>query len=284
MIVCLAAGVADAALLPVASLVQSIAAGVVYAALAFALRAVPSEAISGAAPQGLGLRHAPPPVVVLRGHNVNVWDLRPLERLTGELRRLGAPTGSNLHQVEGLGLPIVPARAPRDSLPAGRAAGAAAYALGERYLGCATSWRERTSCTRRRSGRGSARRRRELKRALGFRLVLTVWETIPWRDAYRSAASAPLPARVLAATDLFLAATERARDALLLEGVPGRADRGRRRRASTSARFAPAARPARGRARRAVARGGWCGRRATRTCCARSRCCAAVAAARPCGC
>ena len=76
-----------------------------------------------------------PRVVVLRGHNVNVWDLRPLERLTGEYDVSVLLTGSIMHQVEGLGLPIVPARTPRDSLPAGRAAGAAAYALGERYLG-----------------------------------------------------------------------------------------------------------------------------------------------------
>jgi hypothetical protein len=46
VVVCLAAGVGTAALLPVSSLVQSIAAGIVYAALAFALKAVPSEAIA----------------------------------------------------------------------------------------------------------------------------------------------------------------------------------------------------------------------------------------------
>ena len=76
-----------------------------------------------------------PRVIVLRGHNVNVWDLRPLERLTGEYDVSVALTGSNVHRVDGLGLPIVPARTPRDSLPAGRVAGAAAYAVGERYLG-----------------------------------------------------------------------------------------------------------------------------------------------------
>src|SRR4051794_41335427 len=68
-----------------------------------------------------------PRVVLLRGHNVNVWDLRPLERLTGEYDLSVLLTGSNVHRVEGLGLPIVPARTPRDSLPAGRAAGSAAH-------------------------------------------------------------------------------------------------------------------------------------------------------------
>jgi len=46
VVVCLAAGVGVSALLPVGSLVQSFAAGAVYAALAFALRAVPPEAIA----------------------------------------------------------------------------------------------------------------------------------------------------------------------------------------------------------------------------------------------
>ena len=44
-----------------------------------------------------------PRVVVLRGHNVNVWDLRPLERLTGEYDLSVLLTGSNVHRVEGLG-------------------------------------------------------------------------------------------------------------------------------------------------------------------------------------
>ena len=102
-----------------------------------------------------------PRVVVLRGHNVNVWDLRPLERLRASTTSSVLLTGSNLHQVDGLGLPVVPARTPRDSLPRGRAAGAAAYALGERYLGLRDHARAApTSCTRPRSGRGSAPRPR----------------------------------------------------------------------------------------------------------------------------
>src|SRR5207249_7402305 len=58
-----------------------------------------------------------------------------------------------------------------------------------------------------------------LKRRLGFRLVLTVWETLPFRDAYRNVRTRPYRRRVLEATDLFLAATDRARRALELEGA-----------------------------------------------------------------
>ncbi len=59
----------------------------------------------------------------------------------------------------------------------------------------------------------------KLKRVLGFRLVLTVWETIPLLDAYRNVRTRRYRAITLAGTDLFLAATERARAALLLEGA-----------------------------------------------------------------
>ncbi len=76
-----------------------------------------------------------PRVVLLRGHNTNVWDLRPLEALQDRYDLRALVTGSNLHDLRGLGLPTEPIATPRDRLPGGRAAGAAAYALGERYVG-----------------------------------------------------------------------------------------------------------------------------------------------------
>jgi glycosyltransferase involved in cell wall biosynthesis len=161
-----------------------------------------------------------PRVVVLRGHNVNPWDLRPLERLTGDYDVSVVLTGSNLHRVGGLGLPIVPARTPRDSLPAGRAAGAAAYALGERYLGLRDLLAGADVVHAAEVGTWFSAQAAKLKRALGFKLALTVWETIAWRDAYRWPRERGYRRTVLPQLDLCLAATERARDALLLEGVP----------------------------------------------------------------
>jgi glycosyltransferase involved in cell wall biosynthesis len=58
-----------------------------------------------------------------------------------------------------------------------------------------------------------------LKRRLGYRLILTVWETIPLLDAYRNVRTRRYRAITLAETDMFLAATERARASLLLEGA-----------------------------------------------------------------
>jgi glycosyltransferase involved in cell wall biosynthesis len=58
-----------------------------------------------------------------------------------------------------------------------------------------------------------------------YKLALTVWETIPFLDVYRNRFARVYRHDTLAATDLFLAATERARQALLLEGVePDRTD------------------------------------------------------------
>ncbi len=160
-----------------------------------------------------------PRVVLLRGHNVNVWDLRPLERLTGEYDLSVLLTGSNVHRVEGLGLPIVPARTPRDSLPAGRGAGAAAYAVGERYLGLRELLAGADIVHSAEIGTWFSAQAARLRERLGFKLVLTVWETIAWRDTYRWPRERGYRRAVLPRADLCLAATERARDALLLEGV-----------------------------------------------------------------
>jgi glycosyltransferase involved in cell wall biosynthesis len=58
-----------------------------------------------------------------------------------------------------------------------------------------------------------------LKEKHGFKLVLTVWETIPFLSTYRNRYARVYREQTLAATDLFLAATERAKEGLLLEGV-----------------------------------------------------------------
>ena len=58
-----------------------------------------------------------------------------------------------------------------------------------------------------------------LRREHRFRLVSTVWETIPFRATFRTARAATNRRALLAETDLFLPTTERARRCLLLEGA-----------------------------------------------------------------
>jgi glycosyltransferase involved in cell wall biosynthesis len=160
-----------------------------------------------------------PRVVLLRGHHANVWDLRPWERLRDSYDIAVLVTGSNVHQVEGLDLEVVHVRTPRDRLPGGRVAGAAAYAIGERYLGLERHLAGADIVHAAEIGTWFAAQAAGLRDRLGFALALTVWETIAWRDAYRWPRERGYRRRVLPTVDRFLPTTERARDGLLLEGV-----------------------------------------------------------------
>ena len=159
-------------------------------------------------------------VVLLRGHNVNVWDLRPFEALADAYDVEVLVTGSNLHNLAGLSLRQTPIATPRDKLPAGRVAGAAAYAAGERYLGLRDALRGADIVHAAEVGTWFAAQAARLRDELGFKLVLTVWETLPWLETYRWPRERRYRRAVLPRGDLFLAATERARETLLLEGVP----------------------------------------------------------------
>jgi glycosyltransferase involved in cell wall biosynthesis len=158
-------------------------------------------------------------VVLLRGHSANLWDLRPYERLTDEFDVAVLVTGSNLHDVDGLGLGVIDTRSVRDRLPGSRAAGALAYALGERYVGLRERLAGADIVHSAEIGTWFSAQAAELRAELGFKLVLTVWETLPWGAAYRWPRERRYRSATLPAADLFLPATERARRCLLLEGV-----------------------------------------------------------------
>jgi glycosyltransferase involved in cell wall biosynthesis len=160
-----------------------------------------------------------PRVVVLRGHEANPWDLGVWEQLGSGYDVSVLVTRSNRFDVSSLGVERRPTTALRDLLPKGVVGELSAEVLGDRYLhldraleGAAivhsaelVSWFTRAAT--------------RLKSDLGFRLVLTVWETIPLVEAYRPSRVHAWRAAALAAADLYIAPTERSRDALLLEGV-----------------------------------------------------------------
>jgi glycosyltransferase involved in cell wall biosynthesis len=172
-----------------------------------------------------GRRGAPPVrrdrirVLVVRGHQATPWELRPWELLPERFAVSFLKTRSNRFDVSGVELDAVPARALRDLLPRGRVGDLAATALGDRYLGATDvfggfdivhaeelSYWFAAEAVRRRSEHGAA-------------VALTVWETLPLLEAFRNRHPRTYRKETLAATDLFLPATERARAALLLEGV-----------------------------------------------------------------
>ena len=159
-------------------------------------------------------------VVVLRGTAVNPWDLRPFEDLGEGYDVVVLEPPNNAYDAGSLGLRRTPVRTLGGLLPRGRAGALATRAVGERYLGLADALRGADIVHAAELGYWFSAQAARQRDALGFRLVLTVWETLPFGAAYRNVRTRPYRRATLAATDLYLATTERAREALLVEGAP----------------------------------------------------------------
>lgn len=150
------------------------------------------------------------------------WELRPWELLTDRFDVSYLTTGRNRFDPGRLHLAPVPARTRRDRLPEGRMGDLVAAVAGDDYRdleelladadvvhAAELSYWFAAAAARARAAPGA-----------GFALVQTVWETLPLLDAYRNRPARRYRRQVLDATDLFLPATERARQGLRLEGVP----------------------------------------------------------------
>jgi glycosyltransferase involved in cell wall biosynthesis len=156
-----------------------------------------------------------PRVVLLRGHSANPWDLRPWELLADDFDVRVLVTSSNAFDLGSLALRVDRVGALRD-----RVGARAALVLGDRYLGLEEKLRGAAIVHAAEIGVPYSHGPALLKHRLGFRLVLTVWETIPFADAYRRFRGRRQRRETLPRVDLFLAATERAKRALVLEGAP----------------------------------------------------------------
>jgi glycosyltransferase involved in cell wall biosynthesis len=157
-------------------------------------------------------------VVLLRGHSVAPWDLRPHELLGADYHVAALLSERNLYGTEGMSVELVPVRTVSDAFP-GVTAGLASRAIGERFLDLERQLRGADIVHAAELGNWYSAQAARLKRKLGFKLVVTTWETLPLRSAYRNVRTRPYARQVVAETDRYLPATERARDALLLEGV-----------------------------------------------------------------
>jgi glycosyltransferase involved in cell wall biosynthesis len=161
-----------------------------------------------------------PRVVLLRGHLANPWDLLPWERLTDRFDVSVVITGSNLHGLRPLDLRTAQVRALSDWIPPGRLRDFWAGAPFNRYVGLDEELAGAAIVHAAELGTWFTAEAARRKEKHGYKLVLTVWETIPFLDAYRRRISWSNRRRAAAAADLFLPTTERARKTLLLEGVP----------------------------------------------------------------
>ena len=163
---------------------------------------------------------ARPRVVLVRGHQANSWHLRPWRHLTDRYDVTVLRTRRNWFDTGSLGLEVRETRALRDLLPAGRVGHALSRLPGDRYIAPRAAFDGAAIVHSQDLGFWYSMQAAKYKRTLGYKLVLTAWETIPFLDAYRNIRTRPYRRRVLAATDLFLPTTEKARAALLLEGAP----------------------------------------------------------------
>jgi glycosyltransferase involved in cell wall biosynthesis len=161
-----------------------------------------------------------PRVLIVRGELATPWELRPWARLPERFDVSYLLTRSNEFDTGSLELRAERVTSLRDRLPGGRLGALLTQATGERYLADAGPAYAAADVVHGEElsfwfSADAARR----KKQHGYRLVQTVWETLPLLEAYRNPRARRYRAEVLAATDLFLPATERARDSLLLEGV-----------------------------------------------------------------
>jgi glycosyltransferase involved in cell wall biosynthesis len=158
-------------------------------------------------------------VVIVRGHLVTPWELRPWALLPERFSVGYLYTRSNMFEPGSLGVERIPAPAVRDLLPKGRVGDLVAGVAGERYLGLERRLAGADVVHAAELSFWFAAEAARHKRRLGYALVQTVWETIPLLEGYRNREARANRRLVLAETDMFVAATERARQALLLEGV-----------------------------------------------------------------
>ena len=162
-----------------------------------------------------------PQVVLLRGTAANPWELHPWVQLhedgVAQVRLVVPP--DNLYQTSSIRLPTTRVRTVGALAPPGPAGRFLVKAVGQRHLRLEPALRDADIVHAAELGYWFSWQAARLKRRLGYRLALTVWETLPFVDAYRNVRTRRYRRDVLENTDLFLAATERARDALALEGV-----------------------------------------------------------------
>ncbi len=159
-----------------------------------------------------------PRVLIVRGHLVTPWELLPWRELPERFEVSYLLTGSNRFATPE-GLRPVRARALRDVMPPGPLGEVGTGVLGDRYLSAEEAFATADIVHAEELAFWFAAEAAKRRRRHGFKLVQTVWETLPLMAAYRNRHGRAYRELVLAETDLFLPATERAAQALSLEGV-----------------------------------------------------------------
>jgi glycosyltransferase involved in cell wall biosynthesis len=159
-------------------------------------------------------------VLIARGHQVTPWDLRQWESLPARFDVAYLRTPSNGWDISSVKLAAVDVGSRRERLPKGLLGDVPSLLIGDRYTtGADAAFAGADVVHGEELSYWFAADASRRKAKHSYKLVQTVWETLPFGETYRRAGTTRFRAEVLAATDLFLPATERARISLLLEGV-----------------------------------------------------------------
>jgi glycosyltransferase involved in cell wall biosynthesis len=162
----------------------------------------------------------PARILLARGYQATPWELRPWELLPDRFEVGYLRLERNWFDDSSLRLRRFPVKALSHYLPRGRIGTLITGGVtGDRYIDAdeAFAWADVVHAGELSTWFAADAARRKAQNH--YRLVLTVWETIPLLDSYRNRYARGYRAETLVATDLFLPTTERALDALLLEGV-----------------------------------------------------------------
>jgi glycosyltransferase involved in cell wall biosynthesis len=162
----------------------------------------------------------PAHILIARGYQATPWELRPWELLPKDRFQVGyLRLARNWFDDSSLQLRRFPVKAISSYLPKGRGGMLLTGVTGDRYVNAdeAFAWADVVHAAELSYwfAADAARRKPENR----YKLALTVWETIPFLDVYRNRYARTYRRETLAATDLFLPTTERAKSALLLEGA-----------------------------------------------------------------
>lgn len=160
-----------------------------------------------------------PNVLIVRGHQVTPWELQPWRELPSRFQVSYLLTGSNQFTAPE-GLQSVRVRSLRDMLPGGPLGEIGAKLVGDRYLAGDEAFARADIVHAEELSYWFSAEAAKHKARHGFKLVQTIWETLPMMGSYRNRHARRYRELVLEETDLFLPATERAALALQLEGVP----------------------------------------------------------------
>jgi glycosyltransferase involved in cell wall biosynthesis len=162
----------------------------------------------------------PARILLARGYQATPWELRPWEQLPDRFEVGYLRLERNWFDDSALRLRRFPVKAISAYLPQGRIGMLTTGLTGDRYVDAdeAFAWADVVHAAELSYWFAADAARRKARNR--YKLALTVWETIPFLHAYRNRHARVYRRETLTATDLFLPTTERARHALLLEGVP----------------------------------------------------------------